>query len=68
MSQALIGSCFIQGYGIKLAFVQVCHGPITLLLTQGPRSFKCVLKSVTTPAKQNIASNIETELQNKYLL
>ncbi len=34
MSEAFIGTCFVQCNSIELAFVQVGHRPFTLLLPQ----------------------------------
>lgn len=46
MTQALVGAELAERHGVKLAFVQVGHRALALLLTQRTRRVQSVLEGV----------------------
>lgn len=48
VAEALVGAELVERHGVELAFVQVGHRPLALLLTQRASRVQRVLEAVTT--------------------
>lgn len=47
VTEAIVGAELVERHSIELAFVQVRHWPLTLLLTQRTSGIQCVPEAVT---------------------
>lgn len=46
LAEAFVGAELVEGDGVELALVQVGHGPLALLLTEGAGGVQRVLEAV----------------------
>lgn len=51
LTETFVGAQLVEGHGVELAFVQIGHRPLALLLTQGASGIQRVLEAVAAGLK-----------------
>lgn len=62
LTETFVGAQLVEGHSVELAFVQVGHGPLALLLAQGARGIQRVLEAVAAEAKPSVSMETQQRL------